>query len=276
GIAWDHRRCWGPLEASVEPYRQLTGESVRWDRRSLYSFGEGDLGDYAGKYDLIVYDHPFVGDVARNGWMLDLAPMLSATDRSTFEDDAVGASWRSYAYGGGIWGLPADAAAQTAAWRQDLVERAGLSVPTSLAEIRVFAEAAAKHGLMVGWPSVPTDLMCTLISMAASLGSNPGQGSGVFLDTATIEAVVAELRALSRLSHPRSAEWNPIRCLDHMAANDDVAYVPYLFNYTNYSASSLARPITFGAPPVLDHGRPARTLLGGAGIGISAKAKNPE
>ena len=47
GIAWDHRRCWGPLDASIEPYRALTGEEVRWDRRSLYSFGEGDLGTFA-------------------------------------------------------------------------------------------------------------------------------------------------------------------------------------------------------------------------------------
>ena len=67
GIAWDHRRCWGPLEASVVPYRAERGQEVRWDRRSLYSFGEGDLGSYAAKYDLVIYDHPFVGDIAANG-----------------------------------------------------------------------------------------------------------------------------------------------------------------------------------------------------------------
>ena len=66
GIAWDHRRCWGPLDASIAPYRAATGEEVRWDRRSLYSFGEGDLGSYADKYDLVIYDHPFVGDISRN------------------------------------------------------------------------------------------------------------------------------------------------------------------------------------------------------------------
>jgi multiple sugar transport system substrate-binding protein len=60
-----------------------------------------------------------------------------------------------------------------------------------------------------------------------------------------------------------------------MSANDDVAYVPYLFNYVNYSSGSPARPITFGAPPTAAKGSPASTLLGGAGIGVSAKSANP-
>ena len=76
--------------------------------------------------------------------------------------------------------------------------------------------------------------------------------------------------------HPKSREWNPIRCLDHMAANDDVAYVPYTFNYVNYSSGAPERRITFGAAPQADAGQPAHTLLGGAGIGISARAKDPE
>lgn len=274
GIAWDHRRCWGPLDASIEPYRALTGEEVRWDRRSLYSFGEGDLGDYCARYDLVIYDHPFAGDVASHGWMLDLNRFLTPEHKAHFERDEVGASWRSYAQAGGIWGLPADTAAQTAAWRPDLLERHGLSAPTSLAEIRSFAARANPLGIHVGWPSVPTDLMCTLVSIAASLGLDPGHGPGDFLTRHDAATVVGELRALAALVHPKSREWNPIRCLDHMAGNDDVAYVPYLFNYVNYSSGT--PKITFGAPPAAIAGRPARTILGGAGIGISAKSANPQ
>lgn len=274
GIAWDHRRCWGPLDASIAPYRALTGQEVRWDRRSLYSFGEGDLGSYADKYDLVIYDHPFVGDIRSKGWMLDLAPFLSAEHRAHFDRDEVGASWRSYAYDGGVWGLPLDTAAQTAAWRQDLLDMHGLTVPTTLAEVRAFAEAGKAKGIFVGWPSVPTDLMCTLVSVTASMGRNPGHTSGEFLDPADADEVVGELRALAALAHPKSKEWNPIRCLDHMAADDDVAYVPYLFNYVNYSSGS--PKITFGAAPAAKAGQTPHTLLGGAGIGISAKAKDPK
>lgn len=276
GVAWDHRRCWGPLEASIAPYRARTGEEVRWERRSLYSFGEGDLGAYTDRYDLVIYDHPFVGDIRRNGWMVDLSPYLTAAQRAQFVSDEVGASWRSYAYGGGIWGLPLDTAAQTAAWRPDLLERHGFAVPTTLAEVRQLAERGATKGLAVGWPSVPTDLMCTLVSLAASMGLRPGHTEGDFLAPADAEAVVGELKALAALVHPRSKEWNPIRCLDHMAANDDVAYVPYLFNYVNYSSGAPERKIIFGRAPALAAGRAAHTILGGAGIGISAKAKDPK
>ncbi len=274
GIAWDHRRCWGPLDASIAPYKAASGEDVRWDRRSLYSFGEGDLGSFADRYDLIIYDHPFVGDVRANGWMLDLAPFLSSEQRAQFAADEVGASWRSYAYGGGIWALPIDTAAQTAAWRPDLMAKHGFEVPSTLAEVLTLAEKGAPKGLHVGWPSVPTDLMCTLVSVAASMGRNPGHAGGDFLAAADAAQVVGELKALARLAHPKSREWNPIRCLDHMAANDDVVYVPYLFNYVNYAAGT--PKITFGAAPSVIAGETPHTLLGGAGIGISAKSKNPQ
>jgi multiple sugar transport system substrate-binding protein len=276
GIAWDHRRCWGPLDASVERYRRLANEDVRWDRRTLYSFGEGDLGTYVDDYDLVIYDHPFVGDAGKNGWILDLNPFLSATQKARFATDEVGASWKSYAYSGGVWGLPVDTAAQTAAWRSDLLEKAGLAVPKSLDDLLVFATAARAHGLWIGWPAVPTDLMCTLVSLAASIGLSPGHADGDFLSAADAEVVVGHLKALAKIAHPESREWNPIRCLNHMASGDDVAYAPYLFNYVNYSSDSTARAITFGAAPVVAKGLPARTLLGGAGIGISAKSKNPK
>ena len=276
GIAWDHKRCWGPLEASVERYRRLTGEEVRWDRRSLYSFGEGDLGTYAEVYDLVIYDHPFVGDASGKGWLLDLNAFLSKEQKARFDTDEVGASWRSYAYDGGIWGLPVDTAAQTAAWRSDLLEKHGLAVPKSLDDLQPFAKAAAAHGLWIGWPTVPTDLMCTLMSLAASIGLKPGHTDGDFLSAGDAETVVGHLKALAKLAHPKSKEWNPIRCLDHMASSDDVAYAPYLFNYVNYSSGSLARSITFGAAPTVAKGRSARTLLGGAGIGISARSADPK
>jgi multiple sugar transport system substrate-binding protein len=276
GIAWDHRRCWGPLDASIEPYARLTGEEVRWDRRSLYSFGEGDLGDYAAKYDLVIYDHPFVGDVSRNGWLLDLRPRLSAAQIAHFEHDSVGASWKSYFYDDGLWALPIDSAAQTAAWRQDLLDHVGWSVPQTLDEVRQLAEAVAPKGLHVAWPFVPTDLMCTLVTLAASRGLRPGRDDTRFLDPSQAIDLIGALKALAAIVHPLSKGWNPIGCLNHMSSENDVVYVPYLFNYVNYSSPGPHRHITFGSPPEVIKGQGAHTILGGAGIGISARSANPE
>lgn len=260
----------------MEPYQALTGEEVHWDRRSLYSFGEGDLGSFAAKYDLVIYDHPFCGDIRVNGWLHDLSQFLTDEQRKQFDGDEVGASWRSYANGGGIWGLPIDTAAQTSARRQDLLDRHGFAVPATLEEVRKLAGHGAAKGVHVGWPAVPTDLMCSLVSIAASLGLNPGHGPAAFLSVSDVEHVVDELKALAAVVHPLSRQWNPIRCLDHMAANDDVAYVPYLFNYVNYASGNAERRITFGSPPAARAGLQPRTILGGAGIGISVHAKDPK
>lgn len=273
GIAWDHRRCWGPLDASIGPWKASTGQDVIWDRRSLYSFGEGDLGAFLAAYDLIIYDHPFVGDIAEGGQMLDLAPLLGEGERAAFAADSVGRSWESYEAAGGIWALPIDAAAQTAAWRPDLMARAGEEVPRTVEEVIALAGRLRGAGLQVGWPAKPTDLFCSFLSVAASLGADPGRDRGfAFIDPALTAEVMALLRRLLAVVHPASSGWNPIRCLDHMAATDEVAYVPWLFNYVNYAAGGRVR---FGAAPRAGSG-PARTVLGGAGIGISAQSRNPE
>ena len=274
GIAWDHRRCWGPLEASIAPYFEATGEEVVWDRRSLYSFGEGDLGGFCRSYDLVIYDHPFVGTAAAEGWLLDLETFLTPADHTGFLSDEVGASWRSYTYRGGVWALPIDTAAQTSAWRPDLLANRDEPLPQTLDDVLALAGRLRSADVFIGWPAVPTDQMCTLISIAVSLGLNPGQGQGVFITQPDAAEVVGWLRQLLAVAHPLSREWNPIRCLDRMAAADDVVYVPYLFNYVNYSTGASDRPIRFGAAPKVALNRPARTLLGGAGIGVSASSEN--
>ena len=274
GIAWDHRRCWGPLEASIAPYLEATGEEVIWERRSLFSFGEGDLGSFCRSYDLVIYDHPFVGTAVAEGWLLNLETFLTSTDHAAFSADEVGASWRSYAYRDGVWALPIDTAAQTSAWRPDLLAQPNEPVPETLDDVLALAARLRSNDVWIGWPAVPTDQMCTLISIAASLGLTPGHGPGPFITQSDAAEVVGWLRQILDVAHPLSRDWNPIRCLDRMASADDVAYVPYLFNYVNYATGASSRPIRFGAAPKVARNRPARTLLGGAGIGISASSQN--
>jgi multiple sugar transport system substrate-binding protein len=275
GVAWDHRRCWGPLDASIAPYKAQHGVEVTWDRRSLYSFGEGDLAEYAARYDLVIFDHPFVGEAARAGYLLDLAPFVSEAQNAAFAADSVGASWKSYWTNGQLWALPIDAAAQTAAWRPDLLEAIGTSVPDTLDDVLALAEAARARGVWMGFPAKPTDLLCTYISLVASDGEVPGSEAHRFVSPEASAAAMERLRALVAAAHPESRRWNPIACFDHMSSADDLVYAPYAFNYVNY-ASLPERVLRFGSPPRLAPGGPVHALLGGAGIGVSATAADPE
>ncbi|MCX5514346.1 ABC transporter substrate-binding protein [Kaistia algarum] len=273
GLAWDHRRCWGPLDASVEPYRAAhPGFDIAWDRRSLYEFGEGRLEDVLQDYDLVVFDHPFIGDIAEGGLMVPFDPYLSAEERARFAADSVGGSWRSYQADARQWALPIDAAAQVASYRPDLLPAFADAPPQNHAEIVKLGNALRRDGRCIGLPFVPTDAMCLVLTLAAGAGDAIGEG-GRFLPQEAVERIVGELAELAALAHPMSAQWNPIRCYDHMVAQDDVVYVPYAFGYVNYASRAETPRLAFTDIPV-EGSRGA--LLGGAGIGVSAFSKHRE
>jgi multiple sugar transport system substrate-binding protein len=266
GLAWDHRRCWGPLDASVEPYCAAhPGLEIEWDRRSLYEFGEGALEPVLAAYDFVVFDHPFIGDIARERLMVQFDDYLSGDQLSFFEQDSVGPSWRSYTRDGHQWALPIDAACQVASYRPDLLSRYG-EVPRSLDEVLDLGRSLRKDGKWLGLPLIPTDAMCLLLTL-----TNPREDDDEFFAHDKVLGAIEQLRQLAALSHPDSPKWNPIRCYDHMIADDDVVYVPFAFGYVNYASKADAPHLLFTDVPTPAS---AGALLGGAGIGISAQTKH--
>lgn len=274
GLAWDHRRCWGPLEADASRMAKSGGPDVSWRRRSLFSFGEGDLGELVPDNDLLVFDHPFTGDVARRGLMMDLAPFLTDADTAMLRENAVGRSFDSYAFEGGLYGLPIDAAATTSAWRADLLERLDVAAPESFEDVLALGVRARNRDLWMAWAAKPTDLMCAYVAMMASLGVDPGRTDGPFVPFDMSKDVLARILELRKVIHPGSFTWNPIQLFDHMTTEDDVVYTPYAFNYITYACLP-QRALTFGSPPRLHADITPRGLLGGAGLGISMHCENP-
>ena len=248
------------------------GEDVRisWDRRSLYEFGEGPLNDVLRDYDLVVFDHPFIGDIARDRSLIPFDDHLSIAERRRFEADSVGASWASYQADGRQWALPIDAAAQVASYRPDLLIAHG-EPPRTFDELAALGRRLNAAGKWIGLPLVPTDAMCLLLTFAAAAGEKAGI-AGSFLPSASVVRIIGQLRELASLAHPASQDWNPIACYEHMIANDDVVYTPYAFGYVNYSASEQEPHLRFADIPMSP---PRGALLGGAGIGVSAFSKNP-
>jgi len=273
GLAWDHRRCWGPLDASAASWRDAHADlEISWDRQSLYEFGEGQLEEGLRRYDLVVFDHPFTGDVAAANLMVPLDSYLSEGETARFAADSVGGSWQSYQAEGHQWALPIDAAAQVASFRPDLLEAYAEGPPRSHAEVLALGQQLRRDGRWIGLPFVPIDAMCLVLSLAAGAG-DPIAVEGCFLAPAAVERIVDELRAFAAIAHPLSATWNPILCYDHMVAHDDVVYVPYAFGYVNYAVPADRRRLAFTDIP-MDGARGA--LLGGAGIGVSAFSRNCE
>src|SRR3546814_14565793 len=67
GMTLDHARGDDPLVAASRAWAEAGGEAIAWDRRSLQDFESFPVEELARRYDLIVIDHPHVGQVADAG-----------------------------------------------------------------------------------------------------------------------------------------------------------------------------------------------------------------
>ena len=113
GSTWAHERGLAPMVRTSETYRQLHPASrSAWEARTLQEFGSRSVTQLAQEYDLIVIDHPHLGDAQRDGALVAFDDELAPDALSTLVDGAIGPSGASYLLDGRVWALPIDAAAQ--------------------------------------------------------------------------------------------------------------------------------------------------------------------
>lgn len=276
GITWDHPRGHAPLAASIARYRAVRPDvEIGWTVRSLRDFGELPLEGLAERFDMIVFDHPFVGQAEERGLLADLSPYISPGQRAWLDEGALGASWESYLWKGAVFGLPIDAAAQVAAWRPDLLAKAGRHPPATFDQLLRLCGDLREHGLWVALTGCPTDIICHVLTLSANMGRPAPRPGGLLLDPAHGATVLGMLRRLVDLAHPDSLSLNPIQVYDRMTSGDEIAYVPYAFGYTNYARAGAERRLRFGDIVAAGRQGPAGTLLGGAGFGVTSRCAHP-
>jgi multiple sugar transport system substrate-binding protein len=262
GMTWDHPRGYAPLIACSDAYAAQHDVRVTWEKRSLKDFGDQPIDELTANYDVLVIDHPHAGLAATTRCVLPLDEWLPAATLQTLADQSAGASHISYQYEGHQWALALDAAMQTAVYRADLLDS---PPPSTWDEVRALAQTGR-----VAMPFVPTDAICSFITLCASLGE-PLTGGGDLVSAGTGVAALELLQELGH-AHNGSLSWNPIHLLDHMSANDDVAYCPLTFCYTNYSRTDYApHQLTFTTIPGV-----RGSILGGTGFAISATSAHPQ
>jgi multiple sugar transport system substrate-binding protein len=266
GMTWDHPRGFDPLVAASERWRAQGGEHIVWDRRSLQDFEMYPVEDLARRYDLIVIDHPHVGQVAEAGCLLALDQALDATTLAEIAAGSVGGSYESYHWAGHQWALPIDAAAQVQAWVPDRIAApiGDWNALIALAEAgRVALPLRPPHSLM----SLFT--VCGLLGIALE-----GAGDRLFPDEAA--RAYALLDGLAAALDPRVYAMDPIAMLEEMARPDaTLAVAPLIYGYVNYAMTGF-RPLTvrFADVPTLGLG-PRGSALGGTGIAVSAFGDDP-
>jgi len=262
-MTWDHPRGYDPQVAAAEAYAQAHPDvTITWDKRSLQRFADHPLQDLAERYDLIVVDHPHVGQVARENCLVALNETDRDADLQTLASQSLGGSHESYQYHGRQWALAIDAAAQVAAYRPDLIDA---PPATWDAVIRL-----AEQGKVL-WPIKPVDALMSFFTLAANRGTPCATESTPLIADDDGLAVLDALRALAQHMPQRCLKMNPIETLEHMAEHDDIAYCPLLYGYSNYARDGFrSNKVKFTNIPALGDNGPRGSTLGGTGIAVSA------
>ena len=268
GMTWSHPRGFDPMVACSKLWRERTGVEVHWDKRSLQDFESFSVEELARRYDLIVIDHPHVGQITGEGCLSPLDVAARVEEAAEMASATVGASYRSYQWQGRQWALPIDAAAQVQAWRPDLMERpaAGWGDMLALArEGRVMCPLRAPHSLMAFY------------TLCANLAEPCNVAGPDLVEPSVSLEVYARLRELASHLDPRCFEMDPIAVFEAMATpGSPIACAPLIYGYVSYALSGF-RParIAFADIPALGADGPVGSALGGTGIAVSARSENP-
>ncbi len=272
-LTWDHPRGYNALAAAAagldEARDGLAPDlAIDWDKQPLEGFEAHPIGDLCARYDLIVLDHPHVGEAVAERGLIPLEDLFTAEDIAGWQRDSIGPSLASYRFADRHWALPLDAATQVTACRADLLDG---PIPVTWAEVASLSERAPVALSLAG-----PHACLTFLSMAAAFGDPPAVADPDRLVSTEVGTQVLDLMATLAGRMPAAVRGlNPIGLLGHMARTDDVALCPLVYGYVNYAAPTVAgdKPVTFAdAPRAAADGRPGSTL-GGTGIGVSVRCE---
>lgn len=265
GMTWSHPRGYDPMIASSRIWKERTGVEVVWDKRSLQDFESYPVDELARAYDLIVMDHPHVGQITAEGCLCPLDLDGRTEERAALAKASIGPSWSSYFWRGHQWALPIDAATQVQAFRPDVLS----SAPTTLAAIMDLAQQGC---VMV--PLKNPHAIMTFFTLAANLGMPCAQDDDVLVDRATGEHVYDLMRQLVALMPADSFDMDPIDASEAMARSDSrIAVIPYTYGYVSYAIEGFReKRLDFSPVPAAGAQGGAGGTLGGTGIAVSARS----
>lgn len=264
GMTWSHPRGYDPMVACSALWREKTGVAITWEKRSLQDFESFPVEELARAYDLIVIDHPHVGQITAEKCLAALDVPGREAECAALAAGSVGESYPSYKWQGRQWGFPIDAAAQVQAWRPDLIERA----PVSWSEVL----ALAGEGRVLLPLRPPHSLMC-FYTLAANLGhacAVDGPGDLIGLEAGT--TAFGMLAEIAVLVDPACLTMDPIAVFEKMAEPESrIACTPLAYGYVPYAVPGF-RPhrLCFCDMPAAGDAGPVGSALGGTGIAVSA------
>jgi multiple sugar transport system substrate-binding protein len=272
GITWGHTRGFVPLVATGQRFSELhPGLEVQWEKRSLQAFADQSVQALAQEYDLLVIDHPSIGEAQEKQLFLPLDAFLTPQFLADQAQHSVGASHASYQYAGHQWALAIDAATPVSAARLDVLKQAGHQVPQSWDALIDLAQAG-----LVAFAGLKLDCLMHFYTLCVAEGQEPFTTSDSLVDPDVAAAALTALHELTKACGPECLTRNPIAVYEMMTKGDRHGYSPFAYGYSNYArASYVDKPLVFGGL-IKRNGRRLTSTLGGCGLAVSAQSKHQD
>ena len=270
GMAWDHPRGYDPMVATANEFKKKYPDyEIIWEKRSLQAFADRPIEQMAFDYDFMVIDHPHVGEASRKGLLLELNYFEKyQKNLDILSKQSVGLSHKSYEFNNNQYALAIDAAALVSAYREDLIDE----IPRTYEDVIRLAE-----NKKVMWPIKPVDSISSFNSIAANIGNPINEIDKKFIDKGIAVSILKMMKKLSELVPLECLKMNPIDTLEYMFTNNDIAYCPLLYGYSNYSRNGFRDSIVkFTNIPSFNQNENncSGSQIGGTGIAISKQSKN--
>lgn len=265
GLTWDHPRGYNALAAAA--HLHSASFELNWDKQSLEGFESHSIADLCERYDLVVFDHPHLGEAIANDCIFSLDEVFAPSELENLVAGSSGPTAKSYAMNGKHWAVPLDAATQVSAWRNDLIQPdvdgfcwdyvSNLSANTG----KVALSLAGPHALL------------SYFSILSSMGEPANPDREILIDDQAGRDAYELMTELAQRSPRNVLHLNPIGILEHMSVNSDVVMCPLIYGYVNYADSSKAAQhrILFSNAPSWSIGEIPGSTLGGTGIAISKR-----
>ncbi len=261
GLTWDHPRGFNALATAA---REIAPAGlIGWDKQPLEGFESHPIGDLAARYDVLVLDHPHIGEAVALDCLRPLEDVFTTNEIAAWGAASVGLTLASYKWEGRHWALPLDVATQVMAYRPDLIE----SSPCSWTDVLALSQRQPVAVSIAG----PHAALC-FQSLCVAFGEAPGGEN--FVDNAVAAESLDILKRLFKRAPVGTGELNPIGLLSALATGDSIACVPLVYGYVNY-----ARPdrgvhrVGFADAPTGPHGARG-SVLGGTGLALTKRAQH--
>ena len=268
GMTWQHRRAVDPLLGTAQMFRTIHPDiEIEWSTRPLSGFEFTSITALAKEYDLIILDHPFMGEVAKSESLVPLND-LAGIDAAKF----VGPSLETYSLNGTLWAMPVDAACQVSVARADLLQRLDAEPPRDWRALMALGERSRRNDLSLAIGLKGVHSLMTFFTLMANLGApcavTPKEA---FADRHAAGEALGLMRNLLEYCPPEVLDWNSIQLHDQMSERDDLLFCPAVYCYATYAEADFRNPLRFHE--FTGPNGPAGSTIGGAGLAVSAYSR---